>query len=162
MTVTLVADVTFLVIMLMLVRVVVVVIMRVFVLVIVRIFVSVFVGVLVGIIFLILGSEHQIFLCMRVLVSAVCFFLGVGVVFVLMRVILILCFGVIFLAMMLIFGVLFLSVIVGVFVIFLAMMMLGMMMMILNLLPIFTLDFAHHKVEQYAANYSAHRFVAKD
>ena len=90
MAVTLVADVTFLVIMVMLVSV----IMRVFVVVIMRVFVSVimriFVGVLEGIIFLLLGSKHQIFLCMRVLVGVVCFFLGVGVVFVLMRVILML------------------------------------------------------------------------
>jgi hypothetical protein len=55
MTVTLVADVTFLVIMVMLVSVFVVVIVRVF----------------VGIIFLLLGSKHQIFLCMRVLVGVI-------------------------------------------------------------------------------------------
>ena len=79
-------------------------------------------------------------------------------------------FGVIFLAMLmlifevisLIFGVIFLSVIVGVFVIFLVAMMLGMVVMILKLLTIFTLDFAHHKVDEDSANYSAHRFVAKD
>ena len=122
MTVTLVADVTFLVIMVMLVRVSVVVIMRVF-----------------------------------VVMGVVCFFLGVGVVFVLMLI-----FEVIFLAMMLCFEVIFLSVIVGVFVIFLAMMMLGMMVMILKLLPIFTLNFAHHKVDEEAANDSAHCLIAKD
>ena len=93
MTVTLVADVTFLVIMVMLVSVFVMLVsvfVGVIMCVFVRVFVGVFVGVIVGIIFLILGSKHQIFLCMRVLVCVVCFFLGVGVVFVLMRVILML------------------------------------------------------------------------
>ena len=68
--------------------------------------------------------------------------------------------------MMLIFEVIFLSVIVGVFVIFLVTVMfvrmLCIVVMILKLLPIFTLNFAHHKVDEDAANDSAHCLISKD